>query len=179
MKQTKKNEKAFGLVEVLIGLAIFGTAIIAATSLTVKSLRIVKDNELADTANGIMIKTLELAKYPETDTKFPGLSDDGSKKIYYLTGNIDDFNQLNFDNLTFIKKTSELNTDGIPSTDCISQTGNQIKVNFEGISGLIVCNQIVFERLDSGNYEVSSRVIFQTAKEVREAEIKGFKNVSQ
>jgi len=81
-----KTWPAVGLVEVLIVLALVATTMVAATQVTVQSLIKIKEDEVNDYVNGLMIRVLEAAKSPQTltiDNQLTGLSDfEGS---YVLT----------------------------------------------------------------------------------------------
>ncbi len=59
-----KNLAATSLVEVLVVLAIVASTMIAATQLSVRALIDIKQNELLDYANSVMLKALEVAKSP-------------------------------------------------------------------------------------------------------------------
>lgn len=51
-------------MEVLIVLAIVAATMVAAMQVSIQSLRVIKQNEIGDYANSVMIKALEVAKSP-------------------------------------------------------------------------------------------------------------------
>jgi hypothetical protein len=59
-----KNLPATSLVEVLVVLAIVASTMVAATQLSVRALIDIKQNEIEDYANSVMLKALEVAKSP-------------------------------------------------------------------------------------------------------------------
>jgi prepilin-type N-terminal cleavage/methylation domain-containing protein len=60
----KKLLKAFGLVEVLIAIAVSGVVMVGAVQVSAKTLRQIKENELRDSANGVLLQSLEIARSP-------------------------------------------------------------------------------------------------------------------
>lgn len=60
----KKRLKATSLVEVLVVLAVISLTIVFSVSLVAKARVVVKNNEIQDQANGLMIKALEIFKSP-------------------------------------------------------------------------------------------------------------------
>ena len=70
LKQTKTLKlKAWGLVEILIAMTIFAVAIISITSLNARNYTIIKNNELADQANKVMISAVEYFKAPAANVQ--------------------------------------------------------------------------------------------------------------
>lgn len=80
--------RASSLIEVLVVMAIIGTTIISAMSLAANSLINVRNNELEQYANTILIKTVEKLKSP-TDIRVSGVdltrSQTGQTYYYKLT----------------------------------------------------------------------------------------------
>lgn len=58
--------KAASLVEVLVVLAIVATTMVAATQITVQAMISIKNNEIVDTATGVMVQAMEIAKSPDS-----------------------------------------------------------------------------------------------------------------
>lgn len=70
METLKQNKKeAWGLVEILIAMAIYAGAIIAITSLNSKNYYIIRENELADRANKLMLVASEYFKSPAQEVQ--------------------------------------------------------------------------------------------------------------
>lgn len=59
---------AYGLMEVLVALAIISTAMVIAMQITMKNLVLVKDNEIIDLVNAMSLQALEIAKDPSKVT---------------------------------------------------------------------------------------------------------------
>jgi type II secretory pathway pseudopilin PulG len=130
---------AFSLVEALIGIAIFGVTILAATAVSINSLKIVKDNETADYASEIMISVLEQAKKSDVTLDHPnGVYKIKIENDVIILEPINDNNLLN--PIVSCEDTSEYK---YPSTE-----GNAR-----------VCVQL---RYDSNTKKISSRVVYQT-----------------
>ncbi|MCA9383899.1 hypothetical protein KC909_06075 [Candidatus Dojkabacteria bacterium] len=166
-----KKVKAFGLVEALLALAIFGTAIIAATAVTIKSLRTVKNNELADFANSVMVRSMEYTR-SESGTNAVLSALGPEPWLFSLQGDVTDPNSTIFlaDQAADPDPNRQLDIDECTSTSryLIDMSGDP------ELAGLLFCNQIIVETLGD-NYQVTSRMVFQTGNEFQFAEITGFK----
>jgi type II secretory pathway pseudopilin PulG len=168
-----KKQKAFGLVEIIISLAVFGTAIIATMSLTVRSYVTVKNNELGDLANSIMISSSEYFKSPNAKTILPAAGTSGS--FYFnLTSpiNINPGTQT-VTNLSFNRQTQtsqKINT---------CDSGSAYKVAFTNTTGLpnnfILCNQVIIQPQADGSYMILSEVVFNTSKGLDQSELIGYR----
>lgn len=64
MKFRFNKKKAFGLLEVLIAIAISAMVMVGAIAVSSKGIRTVKKNELEDLSNGILLQSLEIARSP-------------------------------------------------------------------------------------------------------------------
>lgn len=60
----RRKTKAFGLLEVVVAIAISGITMIGLVSVSLNALRSIQRNELIDTGSGVMIRSLEIAKSP-------------------------------------------------------------------------------------------------------------------
>jgi len=67
MEIKKSNMKAFGLLESIIAIGVFGVTIVVGLSLIVKSLAIIKDNQVADQASAFVYSSLEYVRSPIVD----------------------------------------------------------------------------------------------------------------
>lgn len=68
MSEFRKNKKALSLVEMLVVLLIMSTTILTALGLTLRSGLEIKENEVRDTVNGIIININESMKSPGSIT---------------------------------------------------------------------------------------------------------------
>ena len=64
MFRIKKNKKALSLIEMLVVLVIISTTVITAFSLILRSNLDIKENEIADTTNSLMVSISEAIKSP-------------------------------------------------------------------------------------------------------------------
>ena len=64
MEIKKLNIKAFGLLESIVAIGIFGVTIVVGLSLIVKSLAVIKDNQITDQASAFMYSSLEYVRSP-------------------------------------------------------------------------------------------------------------------
>lgn len=64
MFQIKKNKKALSLIEMLVVLVIISTTVITAFSLILRSNLEIKENEVADSTNSLMVSISEAIKSP-------------------------------------------------------------------------------------------------------------------
>ena len=87
----RKKDKAYSLVEILIALIIISTVMIIATSTIYGSSVVSINNEIADRANTMMVRILELVK--KADNSIAHCDEDVDVEIlnnnYYAIGNID------------------------------------------------------------------------------------------
>lgn len=60
----KKVFNAVSLVEVVVVLGIIATTLVSAAQLSVRMTRTIKDNEISDFTNGVVLQALEIAKSP-------------------------------------------------------------------------------------------------------------------
>ncbi len=168
-----RKQKAFGLVEIIVSLAVFGTAIIATMALTVNAYTTVKNNELGDLANSIMISSGEYFKSPNAKTILPPAGSNGS--FYYnLTTPINvNPGSTQVSNLGFNRQTSTAAK--INSCD----TGSIYKVAFNDTTGLpnnfIVCNQVIIQPQPDGSYKILSEVVYKTSKGLDQSELIGYR----
>lgn len=89
MGNTRSNKKmgGWGLVEILISMTIYAIAIITITSLNLKNYYIIRQNELSDRANKVMIGAIEYFKSPAKevqDSLASALSTKGSTAYFVL-----------------------------------------------------------------------------------------------
>lgn len=67
--KSNKNFSAWGLVEILISMAIYAVAIVSITSLNAKNYYKIRENELADRSNKLLISAVEYFKSPAQDVQ--------------------------------------------------------------------------------------------------------------
>jgi hypothetical protein len=160
--------KAFGLAEILIGLAITGGVLITITSVGLSAYRQVKDNELGDYANNVMLMGVEYFKTPLsnlTDTTSAAylLSkiDNNTTAVFIITSDID----VAVDDAKQFKITRILNsTDTTELKKC--DVDDQYQINFDNVKNKFqLCNKIVIARSTSG-YFITSYVAYKTGRGV-------------
>jgi len=173
-----RNIKAFGLVEILVGLAIFSTAIIATVTIAVNSYKAVKNNELADLANSVMIRSVEYFKSPSSiGSLTPAGSATSTAPVYYKLNVTISPETTGTDSLSFVRVTTNVQ----PLTECTESS--EYRVNFSSTQNLesstfLLCNQIIVEPLTEGGYIIKSRIVYQTSKGTETAEILGYRQPS-
>lgn len=167
------NKKAFGLVEIIVAIAIFGTAMIATIALAIGSLRTVQDNELADTANSVMIGTMEYMKSPAVVPILVNLPTGQREFAFRVEGDIDPANCIRQDcNLTLVQTT---NRSEITACD----ESSEYRVNLQELPNFVMCNQILVTQQSPGVFEMRSIVIFFSSKEGQQrTELIGYRNTT-
>lgn len=169
MKQPT-TQKAFGMVEILVAIAVFGTAIVSATAFTIKSLRIIKDNELRDQATAIMVRTLEYTKSDAITTNEVG--DPGSNTVRYFAVKGDPANPAD----GALKLEEQIPGSPLDSASCANSNSVYfVNVNATVEANFLLCNQIILTGTIGDNYEVSSRVVYKLGDKYETNELKGFK----
>lgn len=152
--------KAFGLLEVLVALAVFGTTMIVALALTVRSLKIVKENEQADQAAAFMVSSLEYAKAP---IAVPSDLSVGTYRIELVNEQI---SQL-------IRESSILEE----TTDC--RTSPYVLDIDTEEADFIFCNMIIVENINpldrNSNLLITSRIVYDYTDVSVMRELKSFR----
>ncbi|MFQ5492621.1 MAG: hypothetical protein ACE5DX_00460 [Candidatus Dojkabacteria bacterium] len=167
----KHKLKAFGLAEIIVALGIFGTAMIATVAIAVASLRTVKDNELADIANSVMIRSMEYMKSPAVVPdllNLPAATNDVHS--FKIMNDID--SQNTEEGIVMGNVTS---TGGIQPLDDCGQA-SAFKVNFVDLPNLVLCNQVLINENKDGTFEIRSIIVFGTSKGLQSSELIGFRN---
>lgn len=159
-----KRLKGWGLVEILISMTIFGIAIIGITALNVKNLKTVRENELADQANKVMIAGLEYFKSPPQEVQellMDTIKDDVEAADFVLNDETKtvDFSQGTrkygfVSSLTFPDKIEPTK---IPEGKCTK--GGAGEVIFAG-SDFRMCMHVLINKQSYGFQVVSSIIYF-------------------
>lgn len=166
-KNMSKNYGAFGLLESVVAIGVFGVTIIMGLSLIVKSLRIIKDNQISDQAASVMISSLEYARSPS-------LSPSSIEVGRYYSVKIDSEGKV---------EEIELVPGGSPLTESSSCSSTSPFYNdIDGAdSAGVFCNQIAVEltnplRPDSSSYLIRSRIVYRVSDGFKFRESVGFKH---
>ncbi len=164
-----KAKKGFSLAEVIVSLGVAATAMVVAISMTSQSLRLAKENEIENTANEILVQSLELAKTPVPLNIVPAFEGTqggvlvGSYKLLRTT----EQGGSNAQGSATLEPTDTF-TEEIDATSC--QPGNPdydtYKIEIEELNS-IICNQIIFEQEpNQGNaYNITSIVVYEIGGE--------------
>jgi len=184
MLKCHKNKKpAFGLIEILISLAIFALAIISITSTNAKTYRIVKNNELADFSNRTMVKTLEFFKAPTTDSLVAGIQQSTQKIIEnaLINNPPNPTKSVTFKSNSIIDTNAQLTFQEVennPISKIITcDSGSTYKVAVSpnsGYTGFDLCNQIIIEKKNDG-YLIRSRIVYQIREITKINELIGYR----
>lgn len=169
-KQFRIMKKASSLVEVLIILAIISTSIVASTSLAVNSQKKIIENQREDTANGLLIQALEVAKSPSQillDEPIDFVAD----RTYYFR-----FTQKN-QRLLLSQSDTSLTSCDTGSSYQVETFGDKSDINFPLCMGVEV-TYVQPVRQNKDFYEINVRVIYQQAKEYKFLNLKGVRSES-
>ncbi|KXK26583.1 MAG: hypothetical protein TR69_WS6001000589 [candidate division WS6 bacterium OLB20] len=174
MTKRAVTKKAFGLVEIIIAIAIFGTAMIATVAIAISSLRTVQDNELADTANSVMIGSMEYMKSPAVVPLLTNLPTGQRDFAFRVTGEV---NPSNCTGSTGCQLQIVQTTSRTPITTCDSNS--EFRVRLSELPNFIMCNQILVNQTDPGVFELRSIVVFFSSRNgMQRTELLGFRNTS-
>jgi len=162
-KQSKKNYKAFGLLEAVVAIGVFGVTIIMGLALIVKSLRVIKENQISDQAASVMISSLEYVRSPlqPADTLVNG----GYYSVIIVDGKVVGINEIL----------------GNALTDSNCDTGSDFYHDIDGDNSFgTFCNQISVEYVDptqpeSSDYLIRSSIVYQVSDGFKSRESVGFK----
>ncbi len=160
-----KRKKSFGLVEVLIAIAISGILMLGAVSVTAKGWRMVKKAELQDASSAILIRALELSRSPVSTIEISKLMANSSEKYFNLK--LDDEKK-------FVLKEAVAG-----DINKCSQNSAYI-VDLYKESNFIICNQIKVKKIEEEElienevqytYEIKSKVVYEFAGQFESDEL--------
>lgn len=144
------NEKALGLVEALVALAVVGTAMVLITQVSLRTIKQARRNELQDVAVQAAVEALDFMKQPG-NIKVDGVKPDESYGQYYkldLTANIPQI----------VYKERDMGANEIRECDFSSFYYNESL----GSSGYYVCQQIFIQEVTSHKFDLKVIVVWQT-----------------
>jgi competence protein ComGC len=155
-----RNTQAFGLVEALVALAIVGTGMILITSLSIRTIKQARKNELQDVAIQSAVEAMDFLKDPgeiQADLlSFSGATITDANGYYYA---------LDFSEAPKIKAKAAayLNSDVNEINDC-----STTHFTMYGVTSLepdyIICQQILVrsEQASSERFDVKVIVVWET-----------------
>lgn len=157
---TKRSRKgaAFGLVEVIVALAIAVVLMTGSVQASLKATQQIKKNETQDEASGIMLRSLELSR---SAVKYNlGQIQGGVTVRYYRL----EYNSQGTLVLQVASNQSRI-------TSCPPPPARASEFVVSNTGGVHVCNQIEITRLNDrgsqvGDYQIRSIVIYQYLNEV-------------
>ncbi|MCA9379036.1 hypothetical protein KC640_01275 [Candidatus Dojkabacteria bacterium] len=161
---------AFGLMEVMIVLAIVAATMVAAMQVSIQSLRVIKQNEIGDYANSVMVQALELAKSP-------------SNVQVSATGQVTDFQgtyqlQINSAGGAVLWKVGD-NVTPITNTGCTNASPYFVDIsNINPVGSPVVCLQLIVRNISGisgAAYEITSHLIYTLQNEQIERSIIGYR----
>ncbi|MBD3363093.1 hypothetical protein GF362_05215 [Candidatus Dojkabacteria bacterium] len=136
----KSIKKGFGLVEALIALLLVASTMILAIRTVSIGVRSTKDNEIRDTAAGVMLRALE---YNQLDLPSTLVNADFSQQDQTYCYKLDDNNDLILVDSTC--SGVDMNNPDIIS-DCLDNS-SYLLTNTPGVN---ICNQIIFTNVTAG-----------------------------
>lgn len=146
----RQRLSASTLIEVLVILAVAAVTVTGVAAVNIRSITTIKDNETLDTAMGVMVQALELAKSPKA-IPASGASPTGNFRIDYEN------NQL----------VRTLGNDPPLSATSICTEGSTyyVSINAQGNAGRYICLQISISQAQrplttQQYYIVTARVLF-------------------
>lgn len=172
-KLIRNKNLAFGLIEVLIVLAIVATTMLAATQITLNGMRAIKLDEIVDFANGIMVQGLEIAKSPTTVEVVVSTVPANYNGSYRL--------QTNADGSSVLRLIDSSQTP-ITLAQCTSASNYFIRIeNATGVQNPQVCLQMIVTQRQSlglNYYEVRSRLVYNVGGQTVERDIYSYRRGS-
>ena len=167
----RKMLSAFGLVEVLIGLAITGGVLISITSVAVSAAQMVNNNEIGDYANNIMLMGIEYFKAPAQDPSKPpaiflnAINDSVNTKVFKIQ-------TLSTAQASSVSFTQVNGADVGALSEC--SASDDFRVVSASVS-YIVCNKVVVSKEGNG-FLITSFVTYRTTNgELRSTKIIGYR----
>ena len=162
--------RGFGLMEVLIVLAIVAATMVAAMQVSIQSLRVIKQNEIGDYANSVMVKALEVAKSP-SDVQVSGTAQiTNFQGSYQLQTQVGSPSVLWKVSDSVVPMTANNCSNTSPYYTDISAVSN--------IGNPVVCLQLIIRNISglTGNaYEITSYLIYDIQDQQVERSIIGYR----
>ncbi len=177
-KHHKSRYRSFSLVEVLVVLGLVATTMVAATQITVSALIKIKQNEIDDYVNGLMVKVLEAAKSPQ-----PLTIDNGASGLATFQGSY----ILVIPEATATQPTvspsfkqQSLTPDPIQPTTCNSSSPNYVSIpNLGTYVPPAVCIQALVVQLTGINatpiYQITVRAVYNLSSGPVSRELLGYR----
>lgn len=157
MRQVRR--KAFGLLEVLIAIAISALVMLGAVAVSARSIRIVRQNELQDLSNGVLLMSLEIARSPARFDLNSQIT--GTGKNYFVLArvrNIDEQEErMTLQRITTATGEIDECTDGPYKVDLLDVSQDLDFVDSDFAEAYTICNQIEIEE----KRRIGSRRTFQ------------------
>lgn len=167
-KAANRTQNAFGLLEVVISIAISGVILLGSMNVALKGLQVVRLNEIKDIANGILLRSLEFARSPSSDLNLTELIQNGANTYSFAINanplSTDPKKQASSDLLKLISSANDpkITTCGDPSTaDYLVAVGNK-----NDNAPFQICNQIQIKKLTApatalqNDFSIVSTVIY-------------------
>ena len=136
----KKKEKGMGLVEALIALAVVATGMVVITSLSLKTIKQVRRNEMQDVAVQIGVEAMEFMKQPGKITRTG-------------TGTINGYYELDISTVEHARIIKEIDT--VDISEC--NASSPYKVDY--VTDMNVCQQIQIQQITGFTDQYDIRVI--------------------
>jgi len=168
-----KRKKGFSLAEVVVSLGVTATVMVVAISLTGQSLRLTKENEVENTANEILIQSLEFIKSPvaiNISSSVTGQNAQSSLTGSYTIatstslGGATNGNEVG----TTYLKSSTASTAEMTQNSCIpgSAEYSLYKVDLQN-STSVVCNQVILTLVpgETDTYKITSIIAYEIGGE--------------
>lgn len=154
-----KKKSGFGLIEVLVTIAISSILILGAMSVAARSLRTVRSFELRDTASGILLRSQELARSP-LDIQLRDIVAQTKSGADPQVGESFDFVlEVSPDQeQTFaLQNTNPPSTQSLKIEDCSESSAFQLEV----VTGVSICNQIIVSVEEITTTQESKEYLFK------------------
>lgn len=182
-KPSTKKLSALGLVEVLVVLAIVGLTMVGSMQLTTGAFRSIRENEITDMANGIMVQSLEIIKSPQPILILDELGTElranfgGSFAIDLLSS------PPSLKRVGSVSSQPELITSCAPESSFFATRVLEQQQQQDGREGLAipdVCLQVTLQPI-SGNpdaLQVTSRVVYNSRQGTTVNTLYGFRSAA-
>lgn len=145
MRKFLKDQKALGLVEALVALAVIATGMVVITSLSLKTIKQARKNEMQDVSIQTAVEAMDFMKQPGVIQTTVGKLPNPTGRSY----------RLNLDSLPYLiyvgDGTGEINNCTKTSPYYVSD-----------VSDFLVCQQIIIKESAVGRYTIKVVVVWQT-----------------
>lgn len=176
INKNRKKLFAFGLIEVIVAIAISGIVLTGAVAVATRSIQLVRRGEMEDLSNGILVRSLEISRSP-VDFDLNKELGKGAGPLYFTLTEGEGGKLVLERSLgaQFAIEDCSANSEYKVDLAAFDKQGTYIDEDFR--EGYIICNQVEITEVSSNNqnlrrtFQVRSIVVYDVFNETYKREL--------